>query len=155
MTDPQEPEHEAAGLSNQKKVIIFSSGESLTDRDSDDEEEEEEQEEEESSNEEAAGMFSVRSLVQLIGRLSLMTCDFIGGRLSCALGLNASKFQYAIDGCHRELETTTRQSAEDHTEEEKATPVSPSTRSVFHEATGDCCCSDVSQTCDDTDMAAM
>nr|XP_057945534.1 uncharacterized protein LOC131139700 isoform X2 [Doryrhamphus excisus]XP_057945544.1 uncharacterized protein LOC131139700 isoform X2 [Doryrhamphus excisus]XP_057945553.1 uncharacterized protein LOC131139700 isoform X2 [Doryrhamphus excisus]XP_057945561.1 uncharacterized protein LOC131139700 isoform X2 [Doryrhamphus excisus]XP_057945570.1 uncharacterized protein LOC131139700 isoform X2 [Doryrhamphus excisus] len=156
MTDSQEPEHEGAGLSNQKKVIFFSRGEALTDVDSDEEEEEKEEEEyeeeEESSTEEAAGMFSVRNLVQLIGRLSLRTYDFIGG----ALGLNASKFQYAVNRHNCEQESTPRQTAEDHMDDEKTNHDSKSSRNVFHGATGDCSCSDdAGQVCDDTDVAAM
>ena len=30
-------------------------------------------------------------------------CDFLGGRLAGALGLNAAKYQYAIDQYHRDL----------------------------------------------------
>ncbi|XP_056150349.1 protein FAM177A1 [Lampris incognitus] len=84
-----------------KRIIHFSSGETL-------EEEEEREEEEVPTNGEAftgaaeKGKFSWINFVILVGRMSLRTCDFLGEKLSGLLGLNAAKYQYAIDQYHRE-----------------------------------------------------
>ncbi|KAM9840760.1 protein FAM177B [Aulostomus maculatus] len=99
--------------SKQKKIIHFSSGETLTEDDS--EEEEEEEEEQQSSNSvpfrdpAPRARFSFKNVAALLGRLSLLTCDFIGERLACALGLTAAKYQYAIDQHQRDQQTTSSQ----------------------------------------------
>ncbi|KAM9356475.1 protein FAM177A1 isoform 1-T5 [Pholidichthys leucotaenia] len=88
-----------------KKIIHFTSGETLEVEDS--EMEEEEEEAEQSTNkppfEEPAEKtkLSFKNVVILIGRISLLACDFLGERLAGALGLNAAKYQYAVDQYHR------------------------------------------------------
>lgn len=93
--------------SQRKKVIYFSSGETLEDSD-----EEEEEEEDESSarrafrepTEKAKSLW--RNAVVLVGRTSLRSCDFLGEKLAGLLGLNAAKYQYAIDEYHRDNKVT-------------------------------------------------
>ncbi|XP_046878313.1 protein FAM177A1 [Hypomesus transpacificus] len=89
--DVQETEFGGPSLSKERRVIHFSSGETL---------EEEGSEEEEGGNDQPAftelantSKFSWRT----VARMSLQTCDFLGGKLAGVLGLNAAKYQYAID----------------------------------------------------------
>ncbi|XP_012711648.3 protein FAM177A1 isoform X1 [Fundulus heteroclitus] len=90
-------------LQKQKRIIYFSSGETLELEDP-----EEEEAEEQPSNRtpfEQPGRrtrISFKNVAILVGRMSLLACDFLGERLAGALGLNAAKYQYAIDQYHRE-----------------------------------------------------
>ncbi|XP_034383602.1 protein FAM177A1 isoform X1 [Cyclopterus lumpus] len=100
--DERETGFGSPALSNQRRRIIhFSSGETL------EQEEEEEEEEEPSSNRPPFSepaertRMSFKNVALLVGRISLLTCDFLGERLAGALGLNAAKYQYAIDQHHR------------------------------------------------------
>ncbi|XP_047184852.1 protein FAM177A1 isoform X3 [Scophthalmus maximus] len=82
--------------SGQRKIIHFASGETL-------EEESSGEEGEPAANAPPFGepaertRFSFKNMAILVGRISLLTCDFFGERLAGALGLNAAKYQYAID----------------------------------------------------------
>lgn len=49
---------------------------------------------------------SFKNVAILVGRMSLLACDFLGERLAGALGLNTAKYQYAIDQYHREHKVT-------------------------------------------------
>ncbi|XP_040919738.1 protein FAM177A1 [Toxotes jaculatrix] len=101
----QETSFAGPSPSKQKKVIYFSSGETL-------EEEDSEEEEEQSSNRPPfrepteRTRFSFKNVAILVGRISLMTCDFLGERLAGALGLNVAKYQYAIDQHQRDHKKT-------------------------------------------------
>lgn len=101
--DIQETEFRRPSLSRQKRIIHFSSGETL-----DEEEEDSEEEKENSPNEPPFGAtaerakFSWKNVAVVVGRKSLLTCDFLGERLAGLLGLNAAKYQYAIDEYHRD-----------------------------------------------------
>ncbi|KAM4633140.1 uncharacterized protein ACJ7VT_015946 [Polymixia lowei] len=105
--DIQETEFGGSTVSKQRKVIHFSSGETL--------EEEENSEEEGDDSTEAfkepteKARFSWRNVTILVGRMSLHTCDFLGGKLAGLLGLNAAKYQYAIDQYHRDHKVTDSQ----------------------------------------------
>ncbi|KAG7509191.1 hypothetical protein JOB18_036873 [Solea senegalensis] len=100
VTCNQEPEFTGPASSKEKKIIYFSSGETM--------EEDSEEEEEESLStapfRETAEKtrISFRKLAFLVGRISLLTCDFLGERLAGALGLNAAKYQYAVDQYQRD-----------------------------------------------------
>lgn len=94
--------------SQRKKVIYFSSGETLEE----DSEEDEEEEENKASarqafrepTEKAKSLW--KNAVVLVGRKSLRSCDFLGERMAGLLGLNAAKYQYAIDEYHRDNTVT-------------------------------------------------
>nr|XP_046228193.1 protein FAM177A1 [Scatophagus argus] len=121
-------------VSKQTRIIHFSSGETLEEEDS---EEEEEQSSDRPFREPAQKTrFSFKNVVILVGRISLLTCDFLGQRLAGALGLNAAKYQYAIDQHHRDHKT--RREATDDLREEHAEAIhlSPELRSQYG-ATGD------------------
>ncbi|XP_026196559.1 protein FAM177A1 isoform X2 [Anabas testudineus] len=98
--DIQETQFEDPAPSK-KRIIHFSSGDTLELEDS-------EEEEERSSSAPPftepteTTRFSFKSLAVLVGRVSLLTCDFLGERLAGALGLNAAKYQYAIDQYHHD-----------------------------------------------------
>uniref|UniRef100_A0A3P8T4R0 Uncharacterized protein n=1 Tax=Amphiprion percula TaxID=161767 RepID=A0A3P8T4R0_AMPPE len=98
----RETEFGGPSWSKQKKIIHFSSGETLALEDS--EEEEEEQPFNRTPFKEPAEKtkFSFRNVVILVGRISLLACDFLGERLAGALGLNAAKYQFAVDQFHRD-----------------------------------------------------
>ncbi|XP_034383603.1 protein FAM177A1 isoform X2 [Cyclopterus lumpus] len=113
--DERETGFGSPALSNQRRRIIhFSSGETL------EQEEEEEEEEEPSSNRPPFSepaertRMSFKNVALLVGRISLLTCDFLGERLAGALGLNAAKYQYAIDQHHRNHKTTSSQTQDTH-----------------------------------------
>lgn len=94
-------------LHNEKRIVYFSSGEILELKDP-----EEDDAEEQLSNEtlfkEPGGRTkrSFKNVAILVGRMSLLACDFLGERLAGALGLNTAKYQYAIDQYHREHKVT-------------------------------------------------
>ncbi|CAL9692184.1 unnamed protein product [Knipowitschia caucasica] len=101
----------------QKRVIYFTNGETL-DLDSDEEEEEEEEKAVGYfGDNRRKGRFSLKNLVLRVGRLSLLTCDFLGERLAGALGLNEAKYQYAIDQHQRQKKIV---------DDAGTTPLSPS-----------------------------
>lgn len=115
-SDIQETEFGGPTVSKQKRIIYFSSGETL---EVEEEEDSEEEEEEQSSDRppfreptDRPGL-SFKNVAILVARISLLTCDFLGGRLAGALGLNAAKYQYAIDQHHRDLKRKSSQTAED------------------------------------------
>lgn len=133
-------------MPQQKKVIHFSSGEILELEDS--EEEEEEGEEEQPSNrapfKEPAQRtkFSFKNVAILVGRISLLACDFLGERLAGALGLNAAKYQYAVDQYHRDQKKKISRATDDvknqgHLE---STHLSPGLDGSCYGATGDVNC---------------
>lgn len=114
----QETESGDPAMTKQRRITHFSSGETL-------EEEDSEEEEEQPSNSppftEPAERtrFSFKNVAIRVGRISLLTCDFLGERLAGALGLNAAKYQYAIDQHHR-VHKTTSSKATDHVMKEQA-----------------------------------
>lgn len=113
--DIQETEFGTPGISKQRRIIHFSSGETLEEEDSEEEdsEEEEEQSDRPPFTEPAKRTrFSFKNVAILVGRISLLTCDFLGERLAAALGLTAAKYQYAIDQYHRDHKTANRQATE-------------------------------------------
>ncbi|CAL8311872.1 unnamed protein product [Lota lota] len=86
MTDRQE-----------RRVVYFASGETM---------EEEEEEEEDPTHDTLRDPSertwrSWRKTGVLVMRMSLRACDFLGERLAGFLGLDAAKYQYAIDEHHR------------------------------------------------------
>ncbi|XP_053737544.1 protein FAM177B [Synchiropus splendidus] len=87
-------------VTKQKRLIHFSSGEVMV------EDEEDEQQALRGYNGDHANKLSKASsfkrMALLVGRMSLLTCDFVGERLTGALGLTAAKYQYAIDQHDRE-----------------------------------------------------
>ncbi|KAK2856560.1 hypothetical protein Q5P01_005295 [Channa striata] len=105
--DIQETTFGSPAPSKEKKIIHFSSGETL-ELDSEDEEEQPSCRPPFTEPTERTG-FSFKNLALLIGRFSLMTCDFLGERLAGALGLNAAKYQYAIDQYHHDNKKTSSQ----------------------------------------------
>ncbi|XP_042246485.1 protein FAM177B isoform X2 [Thunnus maccoyii] len=115
VTDIQETELGGGAPSRQKRIIYFSNGETLEEEDSEEEEEEEEEEEQspnrgpfrEPAERSSKTRFSFKNVAFLVGRMSLMICDFLGERAAGALGLNAAKYQYAIDQYQRDHKTTT------------------------------------------------
>ncbi|XP_073349228.1 uncharacterized protein [Pagrus major] len=110
--DTQETEFGNPAVSKQRRTIHFSSGETLEEEDS---EEEEEQSSDRPPFREPAQRvsFSFKNVAFLVGRISLLTCDFLGERLAGALGLKAAKYQYAIDQYHRDHKTTSSQATDD------------------------------------------
>ncbi|XP_059212519.1 protein FAM177A1 [Centropristis striata] len=139
--DIQETEFGDPALSTQKRVIYFSSGETLDEEDS-------EEEEEQSSNRppfrEPAerSRFSFKNVAILVGRVSLLTCDFLGERLAGALGLNAAKYQYAIDQHHRDHKKASSEATDLHLMEGQAETIhlSPGLDGSNYGATGDVQC---------------
>ncbi|XP_056284320.1 protein FAM177A1 [Pseudoliparis swirei] len=117
--DVRETGFGSPALSKQRRRIVhFSSGETLEQE----EEEEEEEEEEPSSNKPPFSepaektRLSFKNVALLVGRISLLACDFLGERLAGALGLNAAKYQFAIDRYHRDHKTTSSQTQDNHVE---------------------------------------
>ncbi|XP_037305254.2 protein FAM177A1 [Pungitius pungitius] len=109
-----EQETQSPALSKQRRFIHFSSGETLEQEDSEEEEEEEEQSDRPPFREPAERTrLSFKSVALLVGRISMLTCDFLGERLAGALGLNAAKYQYAIDQHQRDQKTTSSQAEDD------------------------------------------
>uniref|UniRef100_A0A673BID2 Uncharacterized protein n=1 Tax=Sphaeramia orbicularis TaxID=375764 RepID=A0A673BID2_9TELE len=93
--DIQETQSGGPDETRQKRVIHFSSGETLN----------EDSEEVQPVFREPAkktAKLSFKNLAILVGRVSLLTCDFFGERLAGVLGLNTAKYQYAIDQYHRD-----------------------------------------------------
>ncbi|XP_061603021.1 uncharacterized protein LOC133464850 [Cololabis saira] len=129
-------------LHKQRKILHFSSGETLEVEDS-----EEEEEEEQASNTtlftEPAGRtkLSFRNAALLVGRISLLTCDFLGERLAGTLGLNEAKYQYAINRYHREHKTAGVQIQDPVRGRPEATHLSPGLDGSHYGATGGVNCS--------------
>ncbi|KAI3364068.1 hypothetical protein L3Q82_010897 [Scortum barcoo] len=111
--DIQETDFGGPVVSKQRRIIHFSSGETL--------EEDSEEEDEQSLNrpplrasaERTRFFRSFKNVATLVGRKSLLTCDFLGERLAGVLGLNTPRYQYAIDQYHRDHKTTSSQASED------------------------------------------
>ncbi|XP_030262137.1 protein FAM177A1 [Sparus aurata] len=107
--DTQETEFGGPAGSKQRRTIHFSSGETLEEEDS--EEEEEQSSDRPPFTEPAQRVsFSCKNVAILVGRISLLTCDFLGERLAGALGLKAAKYQYAIDQYDRDHKSQTTSS---------------------------------------------
>ncbi|KAK5853310.1 hypothetical protein PBY51_007108 [Eleginops maclovinus] len=100
--DIQETGFGSPALSKQRRIIYFSSGETMEEEDS---EEEEESDRPPFTEPAEKSRFSFRNVALLVGRISLLTCDFLGERLAGVLGLKAAKYQYAIDQHHRDNKT--------------------------------------------------
>ncbi|XP_060908620.1 protein FAM177A1 [Labrus mixtus] len=129
--------------SNQEKRIIhFSSGETIEEEDSEEEEEEEEAPEGCPFKEPTErARFSFKKVAILVGRISLMTCDFLGERLAGALGLNAAKYQYAIDHHDHNHKTQKSQTPDNPMEEDaEILHVSHGRDGSHYGATGDSGC---------------
>ncbi|XP_068610180.1 meprin A subunit alpha [Brachionichthys hirsutus] len=115
--DVQETAFGGAAVSKQRRIIHFSSGETMEEEDGDEEEEEEEEEEDSSDGQNvidvADSSCSVSSTADqaLIPGCGHSTCDFLGERLAAALGLNAAKYQYAIDQYHHDHKMKSSQAA--------------------------------------------
>ncbi|KAI7799624.1 putative protein FAM177A1-like [Triplophysa rosa] len=91
----------------QKKVLYFSSGEILTES----EEEEDEHELHQTFWVSEQGNWSLKEHSRFWGtrvlKMSLRICDFFGEKTAALLGLNAAKYQYAIDQHHRHHQNKT------------------------------------------------
>ncbi|XP_041814061.1 protein FAM177A1 [Chelmon rostratus] len=130
--DIQETESESPAVSKQRRIIHFSSGETLEEDDS------EEEEEQPSDRPAERTRFSFKNVAILVGRISLLTCDFLGERLAGALGLNAAKYQYAIDQHHRNNKTMSSQTTENLGEGRVETiHLTPGPKGSHYGATGD------------------
>ncbi|XP_044024255.1 protein FAM177A1 isoform X2 [Siniperca chuatsi] len=148
--DIHETEFGNPAVSKQRRIIHFSSGETL-------EEEDSEEDEEPSSNRppfrEPAEKtrFSFKNVAILVGRISLLTCDFLGERLAGALGLNAAKYQYAIDQHHRDHKKTNSQTTNDLMKGQAETiHLSPERNGSHYGATGGVRCpTDSRKSCDE------
>lgn len=137
VTDMQETQFGGTGVTKQKRVIHFTSGETLQQQDSDEEEEEEEPTFRERTK------LSFKNLARLVGRMSLFTCDFLGERLAGALGLKDAKYQYAIDQHRRAHKTTSRTATDGLMEEETGTtPLSREENPGHYGATEQTCPAD-------------
>ncbi|CAG12998.1 unnamed protein product [Tetraodon nigroviridis] len=106
----KETERGGCTVAKEKRIIYFSSGETLEEEDS---EEEEEQRSDSLFRESTQTRFSFKNLAILVGRVSLLTCDFLGERLAAALGLKAAKYQYAIDLYYHKQKTKSSQADSD------------------------------------------
>ncbi|KAF1376299.1 hypothetical protein PFLUV_G00210070 [Perca fluviatilis] len=138
--DVQETEFGSPALTKQRRITYFSSGETLEEEDSEEEEEEEEQSSNRPPFREPAEKtrLSFKNMALLVGRISLLTCDFLGERLAGALGLNAAKYQYAIDQHHRDHKTTSSKARDNlKGEQAAATHLSPGLDGRHYGATGD------------------
>ncbi|KAE8287096.1 hypothetical protein D5F01_LYC15059 [Larimichthys crocea] len=151
--DIQETEFGGPAVSKQRRVIHFSNGETLEEEDSEEEEEEQSSDTDRPPFREPAkrARFSFKTVAVLVGRISLLTCDFLGERLAGALGLNAAKYQYAIDQYHRDHKTTSSQTTGDHLTagQAEATHLSPQVDGSHYGATGNVRCPADSQECRD------
>ncbi|XP_034755721.1 protein FAM177A1 isoform X2 [Etheostoma cragini] len=148
----QETEFGSPALTKQRRITYFSSGETL-------EEEDSEEEEENSSNRppfrEPAERtkLSFKNVALLVGRISLLTCDFLGERLAGALGLNAAKYQYAIDQHHRDHQTTICKATDNKMEEQADTIHISGLNGSHYGATGDIRCpADSQESCHEKHM---
>ncbi|XP_047244277.1 protein FAM177A1 [Girardinichthys multiradiatus] len=134
-------------LQKQKRIIYFSSGETLELEDPE-EDEAEEQPSRGTPFKEPGGRprMSFKNVAIVVGRMSLLACDFLGQRLAGALGLNAAKYQYAIDQYHREHKITEN----DHEDQAENIHSSPGLGGSHYGATGDVRSpSDPQESCDD------
>ncbi|XP_069559158.1 protein FAM177B [Brachyistius frenatus] len=153
LADIHQSEFGGPASSKERKILHFSSGETLEVEDS--EEEEEEEEEEQSSDrspfKEPAERtrFSFKAMALLVGRISLLTCDFLGARLAGALGLNAAKYQYAIDQHYRDHKTTSNRGEGDLVKgQAEMTHLTPGLDGNHYGATGDSsCASEPTESC--------
>ncbi|XP_041832120.1 protein FAM177A1 [Melanotaenia boesemani] len=148
--DIHETEFGGSPLPKQKKIIHFSSGETLEVEDSEDEEEEGQTTNTTPFEEPAEKTrLSFKNVATLVGRMSLLACDFLGERLAGALGLNSAKYQYAIDLHRREHKTT-----DDHIKGEAETMhFSPSLgRRLYGATEHKNCPSDPKKSCDEGHM---
>ncbi|XP_043075633.1 protein FAM177B [Puntigrus tetrazona] len=91
------------------KVIHFSSGETLTEDES--EEEEAQHQLHQAPGASDRGTWTWKDYSRFWGtqilRKSLLFCDFLGGKMAGFLGLNAAKYQYAVDQYQREHKNET------------------------------------------------
>ncbi|KAG7259676.1 hypothetical protein CRUP_021681 [Coryphaenoides rupestris] len=100
------------GQERRRRVIHFASGETLEEEDEDEEEDPTRGEPFREPPERTRR--SWRKTGVLVMKMSLHACDFLGARLTGLLGLDAAKYQYAIDEHHRNA----RQPSEDPSEAE-------------------------------------
>lgn len=123
----QETQFGGAGAdgTRERRVIHFTSGETL-DLDS-----EEEEEEERPAFRDTERKARLKNLAMRVGRLSLLVCDFLGERLAGALGLNDAKYQYAIDQHQRGKKPISS--------DEWTTPLSPEAGRSLYGATEETC----------------
>ncbi|XP_027895707.1 protein FAM177A1 [Xiphophorus couchianus] len=127
----QETEFDGPPLQKQKRIVFFSSGESLELEDSE-EDEAEEQKSHRTPEPTGRNRLSFKNVAILVGRMSLLACDFLGERLAGALGLNGAKYQYAVDRYYREQKITGHH-LEDQAED---THLSPGLEGGHYGATG-------------------
>ncbi|KAL3980073.1 KRAB domain-containing zinc finger protein [Sarotherodon galilaeus] len=138
--DTTETNFGGPALPKERKVIHFSSGETLVVEDS-------EEEEEETSNKtpfeepKQKTLLSFKNVAILVGRFSLLACDFLGERLAGALGLSAAKYQYAIDRYQRDHKTTNSRAPDDlKMGQTETVTLSPRSDGSQYGATGDVSC---------------
>ncbi|KAM3603085.1 uncharacterized protein V6R79_016233 [Siganus canaliculatus] len=112
--DSQETEFGGPAVTKKKRIIHFSSGEIMEENSEEEEDDDEEEEANRPPFREPAEKtkLSFKNVAILVGRISLLTCDFLGERLAGALGLNTAKYQYAIDQYHRDHKTNSSQTAD-------------------------------------------
>ncbi|XP_004542399.1 uncharacterized protein LOC101488067 [Maylandia zebra] len=135
-----ETNFEGPASAKERKVIHFSSGETLVVEDS-------EEEEVETSNKtpfeepKQKTRLSFKNVAILVGRFSLLACDFLGERLAGALGLSAAKYQYAIDRYQHDHKTTNSRASDDLKKGQAETvTLSPRSDWSHYGATGDVSC---------------
>ncbi|CAB1340193.1 unnamed protein product [Coregonus sp. 'balchen'] len=104
--DIQETQFGGSSLSQQRRVIHFSSGETLEEDDSEEEEEEGTSHVQVFREPEDMPKLPWRAFTWSLGRKSLRTCDFLGEKLAGLLGLNTAKYQYAVDEYQRDNKNT-------------------------------------------------
>ncbi|XP_032399540.1 protein FAM177A1 isoform X2 [Etheostoma spectabile] len=145
----QETEFGSPALTKQRRITYFSSGETLEEEDSEEEEEEENSSNRPPFRERAEKTkLSFKNVALLVGRISLLTCDFLGERLAGALGLNAAKYQYAIDQHHRDHKTTSSKATDNMMEEQADTIHISGLIGSHYGATGDTRCpADFQESC--------
>ncbi|XP_048063768.1 protein FAM177A1 [Megalobrama amblycephala] len=100
---------EPTGDVKPRQVIHFSSGEILTEDDSEEEEEQHQLHQAPSASDQKNWTWRDYSRFwgRQIFRTSLRLCDFLGEKMAGLLGLNAAKYQYAVDQYHREHKNET------------------------------------------------
>ncbi|KAG7460761.1 hypothetical protein MATL_G00202220 [Megalops atlanticus] len=102
----QEKETDFGGASESQKrrIIYFSNGETLEEDSSDEEDSAPHREPFTDTKDPAQLSWREYSwfLWMKFGKKSLRTCDFLGEKLANLVGLNAAKYQYAVDEYHRD-----------------------------------------------------
>uniref|UniRef100_UPI00398F080F protein FAM177B n=1 Tax=Pristiophorus japonicus TaxID=55135 RepID=UPI00398F080F len=92
-----EPEEFEAGKKDPRRLIHFSSGETMEEYSTEEELEEEQKEIEKVNPSTLPWRHFLWFWVMKFARTSLFTCDFLGEKLANLFGLTSAKYQYAVD----------------------------------------------------------